>query len=392
MAFKKPYNKENLKKNGIRVKNSYYTFSKDYPIGNLTKRKVLQKKEKFRLVQKIGLLTFCFVFISLLSFFFTSVGLKFSYKAPLEDTSSLVQTENEQSEKQNVRAFFLPAEKIGDTAYIKRLISKIKINDATSVVVDFKTKDGRLAYSSKSEYAIGTDAPLFDNETLREALSLFKSKKIDVIAQIYCFEDPLVSAEKSELAVKYLNTDVSWLDESETEIGKTWLNPYSKKARAYLFDVIKEASAFGVKGFILKGVSFPNSGALEKATYPGEKDKADRNKVLLDFIKKAKTEASKNCFVLVSQSVDEITNPSTAYLFGSLTSSTADGISADLSSRDEQYVIDKKTDYSSILSLMSKLKTSIGEKDFIFEISEDEFSRRFLRTASKSGYDNFIVY
>lgn len=396
MAFKKPYNEENLKKNNVKVKNSYYTFSKDYPIGNLTKRKTTRKKENKLLFRKAAVSALCFVLLALLSFFVTETGLKFSFKDPsdfeTQQTTGDAQPTEAEASTLSVKAFFLPEEKISDTKYVKNLISKIKRYDAKSVVINFKTKDGHLAFSSKSSYRVGVDCALYDNETIRQTLSLFKSKNIDVIAQIYCFEDPLMSSANSDLAVKYLDTDVSWLDGAEEDGGKTWLNPYSKKARNYLLEVISEVSDFGVSGFILRSVSFPNKGSTDTAGYPGEKEKGQRNTLLPDFIKSVKEKVAPDHFVLVSQSVDDTLSSNEEYLFGTLTTSVADGFCADIASRGDEYVIDKKTEYSSILSLFSKLEKAVhGKEKLVAEINEEELSYSLLRALSKNGYDNFIV-
>lgn len=397
MAFKKPYDEEELKKKNVKVKNSYYTFSKDYPIGNLTKRKNSRKKENRLLIRRISIMLLCFVIVAAAAFFATEVCLKFSYKAPneSESVSNTEQTlpQEENSASLSVKAFFLPEDKIADTAYIKRLISQIKRYDANGVVISFKTEDGHLAFSSDNEYAISSNAALYDNETLRNALSLFSNKNISIIAQIYCFEDPLLSGAKPQLAVKYMDTDVSWIDDTEENGGKSWLNPCSAKARSYLLDVISQAQDFGVSGFILKSVSFPTKGAVDTAGYPGEKDKSQRNEVLQSFIKKAKAEILPGSFLLVSQSTDETINSETPYLYGTLTTSTADGFCADISSRPEEYVIDRKTEYSSILSLFSKLENAVGSKEkLVAGIDSSECSHGFLRTLSKSGYENFIIY
>lgn len=399
MAFKKPYDEKDLRKKNVRVKNSYYTFSKDYPIGNLTKRKSTQKKENRILIRRIAVYSICFFIIAFLSFFVTETALKFSYKEPSTEVTETtpVTDEDLQDEPENevfsLKAFYLPEDKITDTKYIKDLISQIKHYDGSSVVINFKTKDGHLAYTSNSKYITTAEASLYDNETVRKALSLFKSKGINIVAQVYCFEDPLMSAAKSEMAVKYMETDVSWLDSTEENDGKTWLNPYSKDARNYLLDLVSEIESFGVNGFILKAVSFPSKGSLDTAGYPGEKNNSERNNILQSFIKSVKEKVSPNSFVLISQSIDETINSNTPYLFGTLVSSEADGFCADISKRSDEYVIDRKTQYSSILSLFASLENAVGSNEkLVFEIEKSEVSFRLLNELSKNGYDNFIVY
>ncbi|MGN1418661.1 MAG: putative glycoside hydrolase [Acutalibacteraceae bacterium] len=399
MAFKKPADKHSiLKKNKVRVKNSYYTFSKEYPVGSIGKqrrssRKRNGKKHFFRTLAAVC----CFLIIAFAAYFVTELCIKISYKDISPETTS---AQNEEADnagtlltKDGVRAFVLPADKIADTQYVKKLIRLIQKRDCNSVVIDFKTQSGKLAYSSSVETAMVAKCALYDNETVRKTLSLFQNKRINVIAGIYCFEDNLIASSNEDLAVKYMNSDVTWLDAMNEENGKAWLNPYSKEAQNYIKQIIEEVSSFGVKGFILKSVSFPTGGATETAGYPGEKKKSERNKTLLSFIESVKTDLPSDCFLLVSQTAQDTENGNDDSLFGSLNACNADGLCIDTKQRPSGYVIDKKTKFSSILSLFSKLKGELSQtQEFVPAISADEYTTRYLHAITKNGYKSFIVY
>lgn len=399
MAFKKPADKHtSLKRKGVVVKNSYYTFAKDYPVSSVGKhhrsnRKRNGKKNFLRAV----VLCVCFALIAAVAYFVSDLCIKISYKPTTEQaTVEPSESENESQtllQSDGVRAFYMPAQKLGDTEYIKSLIKLIRRRDCNSVVIDFKTNDGHLAYSSSVETAMVARAALFDNETVRTALALFKNKNIKVIAQIYCFEDNLIASSNSDFAVKYLNSDVTWLDSTDEQTARAWLNPYSKEARKYLRRIISEVTEFSVSGIILKSVSFPSGGATDAAGYDGEKSEKSRNKTLLSFVESVKKALPSDVFLLTSQSANDTLEGNTTNLFGSFNSSKADGVCVVTVDRPSGYAVDKKTKFSSILSLFSKLNVTLGENAaFVAQIDGEEYSSSFLKAISKAGYKSFVVF
>ncbi|MGN1443359.1 MAG: hypothetical protein ACI4XE_05870, partial [Acutalibacteraceae bacterium] len=126
MAFKRP-NKKNARKS-VRVKNSYYSFSKEYPggvignSGNKAKKKAGKQKALTALAVTVGfLLVFC------VSYLIAETGLRFSYKQPNEtELSEAVTAVSEKEEiAEPIKALYMPSEKLRDTGYIKSLIGKI---------------------------------------------------------------------------------------------------------------------------------------------------------------------------------------------------------------------------------------------------------------------------
>ncbi|MCM1363810.1 MAG: putative glycoside hydrolase [Faecalibacterium sp.] len=401
MAFKKSiYGHSSSKKNGVRVKNSYYTFSKEYPAGNIgiTRKADRQKKKRSAWMHAVVYII-CFAVIVSAAFFIVDLGLKFSYKAVPEssDTPSVSVQDEKTSptllHETGVKALYMPTEKLGDSKYIKKLIGKIKAKDANSVVIDFKTQDGRLAYTSSAGYAMLGKCAIFDNETVRKAIDSFTNSKINVIAGIHCFEDSIVSSQNSDLAVKYMNSDVTWLDKREEDGGKPWLNPYSNNAREYINQIISEVSEMGVNGFLLKSVCFPESDYSDTAGYPGEKNQSERNGILLSFIKSVKKVLPASTFVCIFQNADDALNGNEKLYFGSIAKNDADGICVDTSERPESYVVDKKTDFSSMMSLYANIKQGMNESSALIPmIHMDEYSRRYVKTVTRGGYDSYILY
>ncbi len=384
---KSPY-----KDDSPRVRNSYYTFSREYPAGNipLQRRMHLRFKSKHTKNSLLALLT---VSIICLSFFGVRLMLDISYRAPADDGSLSVQVTDGQSvlETEGFRALYMPYERLGDTFYIRTFIKKLEKKDCNGVVIDFKTESGKLCYSSLNLHAINARCAIFDNNTVRKALSIFRKEGITVAARVFCFLDNTIPAGSPSLAIKYMNTDVNWIDTAMGSEGKTWLNPCSKAAQGYLLEIIKELNGFGISGFILEKCHYPDGGNTEGATYPGEKSFKNRNEALTSFITNVKKAIDTDDFLIVTKTATDALEGNKTIYSGSINKAPFDGIAAYTLSRPEGIVLDKKTDFADMLTLFSSIEKNHGDKAFIPIIDFEEYSRKYMRTVKKNC-DSFILF
>lgn len=344
---------------------------------------------------KNALLCLVFALLVTLSFFVSDLALKISY--------SPIDKENYQQTQQNVvfdkkeflsngfRALYMPYSKLGDEEYIKDIIKQIVKKDGNSVVIDFKTENGKLCYTSINDYAINGKCSIFDNDTVRRALSMFYAENINVAARIVCFKDDAVASSSPELAVKYMDTEINWLDGSDENGGKAWLNPFSKKSRDYVVSVIKELNNLGLNIFILDNVQFPESDNLAGATYPSG-NTSDKNKILKTFIHQVTVALPSNAVLFFAQGTNDTLTPNETKYSGTMNDAKVSGIVFDTSDRDISYVIDRKSDYHAILSLYSQVQSLVGDKAAISVIEKDEYSYWYLRALRKNGYNNYIIY
>lgn len=401
MAFKNRFKrkKEPFPKNArVRVKNSYYTFSKEYPAAKIIKTKrVKRKKERLSSAFKIALACICFLLIVAASYFTVSLGLNFSNK-PTETTSPEFSSETP-SESENLletsffRALYMPHEFMSDKKKLSSFVRKLERRDCNSVVIDFKTTDGKLVYSSENKLSKSAKCALFDNETFKDALRIFKNSNINVVASFSCFKDPCASSAEPSFAVKYKDTDVLWRDELSQGKGDTWLNPYSSGASDYLLSLLQEISSTGVSGIILQNVSFPVTSDLSTAGFPGEKSESGRNAALLSFVEKAKGVLPADCFLLVEQNCNDALNGNDALYFGSLSRTAADGICGNTDILPEGYFPDRKSNYSSMISLFSQIKEKQGENSFFVPvISYENYTGKYIRQLKQSGYNSYVIY
>ncbi len=401
MAFKKKQDDKKFvfkPKASVTVRKSYYTFSKQYPAEKIGKIKFKSKsryKVKYKWLKRsfavIGL-----VLVFTLSYFASTLAYDFSYKSldliPVTESLDVGEDAVSFLAENEVKAFYLPTDKIVDTDYIKDLIKEIKSKNANSVIIDFKTSSGNLIYNSSNSAALAAKVAIYDSQTLREVIDLFESEDIEVIASIYCFEDDLMANYNSDLAVKYMNTTVNWLDDLSENDGKAWLNPYSEAAQEYLSEIIAEVCSFDISGIILQSVQFPDGAAIDNATYIGETSFETRNDVLLEFISSINEQVSNDKFVLVSQSVTAMLGGEQAIYYGTLNEADVDGFVYDTSERPEIYIIDSYSNYSDFKSMLIQIDAINGGDYSVPMYQEDEYSWWFFNSLSDDGYDSYVIY
>lgn len=379
--------------NRPRVRNSYYTFSREYPAGNIPLKRRIHLRFKSEHTKK-GLYALTAIFLVCLSFFTVRLMLDISYKAPGQEDSSVTYVDEGQSvlEAEGFRALYMPYEKLGDSFYIRSFIKKIERKDCNGVVIDFKTESGKLCYSSLNPHAINARCAVFDNNTVREALSLFSKENITVAARIFCFIDNTIPAHSPSLAVKYMDTDVNWIDTAMGTEGKTWLNPCSKAARGYLLDIIRELHGFSIDGFILEKCHYPDSGNTEGATYPGIKSFESKNAALKSFIASVREILDEDDdFLVITKNADDAINGNKKIYSGSLTSGNFDALAAYTLERPEEIVLDKKTDFASMLGMFADIQNNHKDKFFIPVIDFSEYTRKYMRTVKKNS-QSFILF
>ncbi len=376
----------------LRVRKSYYTFTKEYPQGFIRIQRSKKKINK-RQIRKALLYAVCFLLISGVSYFAVSLGLEISYM-PIDDTQQSVTQSDALSvlTEQGIKALYVPYSRLGDESYLRSVAKEVQKKNGNSVVIDFKTKEGKLVYSSLQENAVKGKCAIYDNDTLRQALDIFENAGVAVIARIYCFEDSTVAAADSSLAVKYMNTDVNWLDGSDEKGGKPWLNPYSKRVRNYLTELVREISSFGVGAFMLQSLQFPQGENTSGATYPGEQSQAKRNAALKNIINQIKNALPENALLIFSQSASDAISGNNGIYFGSMADIPVYAVAADTRERPLSIAVDKKTDFVSILSMYSAVAAQYPGKKIVPIVDVSEYSYSYFRSMKKSGFESFILY
>ena len=380
------------KPNKVIVKNSYYTFSRDYPAGQIsTGNKRRRTKDRRRRAVHVLLFALLFCVVAAGAFFAVDLSLKISGR-PIDTQPEVTAVSGADGETQTLltdgeqlQALCLPPQTIRDRASVKESIRQLKKRDCNSVILDFKTQDGHLLYASLQQPALLAGCSLFSNETVRNAIKQYQNASIHVFARVYCFEDPLIASLDPVYAVTYMNTQVLWRDKKEDAGGKPWLNPYSSEARAYLLGVLKDLSAFNLGGVILESVCFPTGDNLSSAFFAGERGGASRNVLLRRFLDKAAAAVPDGRFLLAGVTADELQYGSDEKYDGFLTSEKIDGIFLHTKGRVDPQI--KYGDYLQQINNYVLLESNLpqGQK-LLLDVPQEEYSRAYARALARNGF------
>lgn len=380
------------KPNKVIVRNSYYTFSREYPAGQLsTFRSHRHRRNGARRAGRVLLfvLLFCVVFAA--SFFAVDLALKISGRPIEAQAPSADAAESGDdlptllTDGSELQALCLEPQTIRDRDSVKASIRQLKKRNCNSVILDFKTQDGRLLYASLQQPALLAGCSMFSNETVRNAIKQYQNASIHVFARVFCFEDPMIASLDPAYAVTYMNTQVLWRDKKEDAGGKPWLNPYSAGARKYLLGVLKELSAFNLGGVILESVCFPTGDNLSSAYFAGESGGASRNGVLRRFLNQAAAAMPDGRFLLVGVSADEQQYGSDEKYDGFLTSDKIDGVYLHTKGRVDPAV--KYADYLQQINNYVLLESNLPEgQKLLLEVPQEEYSRAYVRTLRRNGF------
>ena len=371
-----------------RIRKSYYSFSKDYPKQEIELAQKKKPKGKAKRFFRVIVFTVVFLFLTCLSFFAADLMLRIAEKPVSEEQNVLIPTV--ETELTNAKALCFSPETLSDKQKVRSCIRQLKRKDCNSVVIDFKTVDGCLVFSSSELYAIRANSNLYDTKTVRASLSLFQKAQIQVIAGVHCFDDPKLVKYDPSLAVKYLGTDVLWLNAPEEEGGKPWLDPYQTKVRAYLKAVIREISALGVNAILLKDFTFPVGESTDTATYIGDVTTRPRNRLLKNLIASIKAELPESCALLLSVNADDM-NGNSEKFDGSIFPNDCDGIVCNTSSRPSEIVLDREDGYAKVISYYNSVIGASNNASFLLEIPKSEASAAYLRALSRNGYSAYVI-
>lgn len=380
----------------VIVRKSYYTFSKEYPAGNIdTGRNYKRYRSRKKTVLRVLLLALLFCAVLTLTFFWTDLSLKISNR-PIDNETQISAATDENGAvvtaltEGELRAMAMPVQTIADRVSVRKSIKQLRRFDCNAVILDFKLRDGHLLYASLEQPALLAKCSLFSNETVRTAIKQYQSAGIHVLARVYCFEDPLIAAQNPAFAVTYMDTQVPWLDKKEEEGGKAWLNPYSGKARAYLLSLLREINAFQISGVILESVCFPDSENLDSATFPGESGGAARNGVLTRFLEKAKEVLSEGRFLLVGMTAADLRRGNDVLYEGTLSSDKIDGYFVHTAGSVD--TTEKHFDYESPVNAFETLATHVPNgQAMMLDIPQAEYKDKYARQLIKAGFRHLAI-
>lgn len=187
------------------------------------------------------------------------------------------------------------------------IVKMIEDTELNAIVIDVKDDTGRVAYESQDETVQETGSIEVRINDLDSFIKELHEKDIYVIARIAVFQDPYLAPQWKDEAVQSSATGAVWKDRK----GLSWMDPNSKKYWEYISALAKDAYSHGFDEINFDYVRFPTDGAISTMVFPrsGEKEKTD---------------VIKNFFSYINKEMDEEGIPSSADVFGLVTSAEDD--------------------------------------------------------------------
>lgn len=195
---------------------------------------------------------------------------------------ALEETQEPAQEQSLLQGAYLPPFVVMDEAALSAALDSLKAKGLNSVLVDLKNEQGELLYQSANETATAVGA-VASSVSASRIVALIREKDMEPIARLHAFKDPLVSINRLGMAVHYQDSDWAWLDDSQQNGGKAWLNPYSPDAQQYITDLCLEVSSAGFDHIVLASVQFPQGYSLDLTGYGNEAQGKSKSAVLKEF-------------------------------------------------------------------------------------------------------------
>jgi hypothetical protein len=143
----------------------------------------------------------------------------------------------------------------------------LSIPGLTALELDVKDENGEVGFlmpATSLARKVGASKPYY-----RAGVVAGKAREAGVylIGRVVVFEDPILSAERPDLAIRTTGGGV-W----QNNAGLGWANPYDKRVWDYVVSIGKAAARAGFDEIQFDYVRFPSDGPIESAVFPRKTD------------------------------------------------------------------------------------------------------------------------
>lgn len=193
-----------------------------------------------------------------------------------------------QQQQSSFKALNLPISVANNSSELDSFISETKTNGYNAVVIELKDEKGYLYYNSLNQQAIKANAVSPSAVDISSLVSKLKENGLTPIAKINIFKENVILKANTDWAVKYMNTQMMWLDNYPDKGGKAWMNPYVDDAVNYSISIATELCDNGFPVIMMDSVMYSDGVGTGSATYAASGDSRSRYDVLKSFVTKAK--------------------------------------------------------------------------------------------------------
>ena len=150
-----------------------------------------------------------------------------------------------------------------------KLAEYTRIPGINTIQLDVKDENGEVAFHRLAPplaKRVGSAMRYYDPV---KAAKQVHSEGLFLIGRVVCFEDPILSKGRPELAIRTSGGAV-W----QNDVGLGWTNPYQKRVWDYNLRIAQAAARAGFDEIQFDYVRFPSDGDIESAVFPGKRNEA----------------------------------------------------------------------------------------------------------------------
>jgi hypothetical protein len=144
-----------------------------------------------------------------------------------------------------------------------KLESYVSLRGLNAVQLDIKDENGEVGFVPSSVPLASEIGAAKAYYRPRAVATLARRRGVYLIGRIVCFEDPILSVRRPELAIHRRDGSV-WRNHA----GLGWTNPYDKRVWDYLVDLGEAAARAGFDEIQFDYVRFPSDGDVEDLAFP----------------------------------------------------------------------------------------------------------------------------
>ena len=150
-----------------------------------------------------------------------------------------------------------------------KLAEYTRIPGINTIQLDVKDENGEVAFHRLAPplaKRVGSAMRYYDPV---KAAKQVHSEGLFLIGRVVCFEDPILSTGRPDLAIRTSGGGV-W----QNHAGLGWTNPYEKRVWDYNLRIAQAAARAGFDEIQFDYVRFPSDGDIESAVFPGKQNEA----------------------------------------------------------------------------------------------------------------------
>lgn len=261
---------------------------------------------------------FVVVFIALSSWLSTgAVEKKSEPISPQEATSSVLISDlsfpsvvvSHKKTPKEVKAIYMSSWVASSKTAREKMLKKFEGTQINSIVLDIKDNSGEIVIKLNSPILVRYQSDEGRVSDIKEFVDELHSRGYYVIGRIAVFQDNYLTRVRPDLAMRRKDNNELWQDAK----GMAWLDVSQQEVWDYTIALASEAYATGFDELNFDFVRFPTDGELSQIRY--------RN---YDPYKETRAEALRKFFVYLHDHIKDIGAPSSANVFGMVTTNDDD--------------------------------------------------------------------